>query len=86
LIEAFTLGVPVIASDLPVFREIGADIPSYIDATNTDAWYDEILAYSAEPSAPREAQLRRMKSFSPPDWDSHFRLVERWLPLLHTAA
>jgi glycosyltransferase involved in cell wall biosynthesis len=32
LLEAFAHGVPVAASDIPVLREVGADVPHYFDA------------------------------------------------------
>lgn len=31
LVEAMSLGTPVIASDIPIFREVGADAVSYVD-------------------------------------------------------
>ncbi|MEZ2389618.1 glycosyltransferase family 4 protein [bacterium RCC_150] len=31
LVEAMALGTPVIASDIPIFREVGADAVSYVD-------------------------------------------------------
>ena len=31
LVEALSLGVPVLASDIPVFREIGQNIPELIN-------------------------------------------------------
>jgi glycosyltransferase involved in cell wall biosynthesis len=81
LIEALGLGAPVIASDLPVFREIAGDIPTYLDPLDRGAWEAAILEYSEDAGA-REEQLRRMKSFRLPDWDSHFEKVERWLRTL----
>ena len=34
VVEALELGTPVIASDLPVFREIAGDIPTYLDCSD----------------------------------------------------
>src|SRR6202022_1322602 len=31
LAEALASGVPVICSDIPVFREVGRDVPDYVD-------------------------------------------------------
>ncbi|XAS69348.1 glycosyltransferase family 1 protein [Micrococcaceae bacterium Sec5.7] len=31
LVEAMALGTPVIASDIPIFREVGSDVVSYVD-------------------------------------------------------
>jgi glycosyltransferase involved in cell wall biosynthesis len=79
LIEALAAGTPVIASDLPVFREIGADIPAYFSPLDAAGWRAAILDYARLDSAARAAQLKRMKSFRKPDWNAHFNRVEGWL-------
>ena len=79
LVEALGVGTPVIASDLPVFREIGRDIPTYLGATDQQAWQKAILEYALPASVERHSQLRRMEGFRAPDWKSHFDIVERWL-------
>lgn len=79
LVEALRLGTPVIASDLAVFREIGGDVPDYLDPLDGPAWTAAILDYADEPSARRSAQLERLKRYRAPTWDDHFRAVEPWL-------
>ena len=79
LIEALAAGTPVIASDLPVFREIGTDIPAYFSPLDAAGWKAAILDYTHIDSAARAAQLKRMKSFRKPDWNTHFDTVEAWL-------
>jgi len=86
LLEALGSGVPVIASDLPVFREVGADIPDYLDPLEAPGWEAAIIDYSKPHSRARRAQLQRIRSFRTPDWDSHFAAVERWLADLNGAA
>jgi glycosyltransferase involved in cell wall biosynthesis len=76
LIEALSLGVPVIASDLPVFRESSGDIPEYLDPLDESAWMRCIEDFSDSLSAPRTAQLLRMQDFAAPTWASHFEKVE----------
>ena len=79
LLEAFGLGVPVIASDLPVFRELADDVPDYIDPLDSAGWEAAIIEYARADSAARSSQLKRLGSLRLPDWDSHFAAVERWL-------
>lgn len=79
LIEALAAGTPVIASDLRVFREIGAEIPAYLSPSDAAGWEAAILDYARVDSAERAAQLKRMKSFRKPDWSTHFDRVEAWL-------
>ena len=79
LVEALMLGVPVIASDLPVFREIAGDIPGYLDPLDGPAWRRAVLEYMPPRSAPREAQMARMAGYAPPTWVQHFEVVEALL-------
>ena len=55
LIEALGLGVPVIASDLPVFREIGGDIPDYLARYRQSRVGGAILDYRDRAAGPRGA-------------------------------
>ncbi len=76
LVEALAAGVPVICSDIPVFREIGGGIPDYVDPLDQLGWRDEILDYSLPDSARRAAQLQRLRLWRAPTWPEHFRIVE----------
>jgi glycosyltransferase involved in cell wall biosynthesis len=82
IIEALGLGVPVIASDLPVFHEIGGDIPTLLDPLDEAGWEEAILEYSKPDSSARSAQMERMKGYHPPTWENHFAQVEHWLASL----
>jgi glycosyltransferase involved in cell wall biosynthesis len=79
LIEALAAGVPVIASDLPALREIGGDIPTYLDPIDENAWEEAILDYAQMDGGGRSGQIGRMNGFRAPDWNSHFDRVETWL-------
>lgn len=82
LIEALAAHLPVIASDLPVFRELCGDIPTYLDPLDRSAWEAAILDFGAGESPQRSSQLERMKHFDPPSWPAHFNSVEAWLQTL----
>ena len=82
LVEALRMGIPVIASDVPVFREIGGDIPTYLDPRDEAGWESAIVEYSADRSAVRAAQLDRITGFHAPTWPGHFERVEAWLESL----
>lgn len=79
LIEALGLGTPVIASDLPVFREISPGIPTYLDPLDGPAWQRAVLAYAEDGSAVRQEQLIRLANYRPPTWEHHFAVVNDWL-------
>jgi len=82
LIEALSSGTPVIASDLPVFREIGQNIPDFLDPIDGPAWERTVMAYAEEVSPPRTAQLERMAGYRAPTWENHFSEVDEWLAAL----
>jgi glycosyltransferase involved in cell wall biosynthesis len=82
LIEALSLGVPVIAGDLPVFREIAGDVPEYLDPLDGMGWMTCIEDYRLPESPRRAAQLQRMSRFTPPTWHSHFEILETMLEQL----
>lgn len=86
LVEALMLGVPVIASDLPVFREIAGDIPCYLDPTDGPGWRRAMLEYMSLRSSARQAQIARMAGYVPPTWGQHFEVVEALLSEIDASA
>jgi glycosyltransferase involved in cell wall biosynthesis len=48
LVEALACGTPVVASDIPVLREVAADAAEYCNVADVTAWSDSILALIAE--------------------------------------
>lgn len=76
LVEALEFGVPVIASNLTVFREIAGDIPDYLDPLDAMGWMGMIVDYADPESRARNGQLGRMSGFAAPTWENHFRLVD----------
>jgi glycosyltransferase involved in cell wall biosynthesis len=78
LIEALEIGTPVIASDLPVFREIAGDIPTYLPSWDGVGWERTIGEFVGNPPE-RQRQLARLPGYRAPDWDEHFRAVDALL-------
>jgi len=76
LVEALASGVPVICSDIPVFREVGGDVPDYVDPLDLPAWQEVVVDYSLPGSLRRAAQLRRLAHWQAPRWTDHFEIVE----------
>jgi glycosyltransferase involved in cell wall biosynthesis len=77
LMEALQVGTPVLASDLPVFREIAGDIPEYLDPLDGPAWLRRVEQFTDPHGTARAAQLTRMKGFKAPTWAQHFAVVDR---------
>lgn len=81
VVEALASDLPVIASDLPVFREIGQGVPTLI-GQGEDQWEKAILEFARPASVERAAQLEKMDRFQAPSWEAHFRLVEQLMMTL----
>lgn len=79
LVEALTMGVPVIASDLSVFREIAGNTPEYIDPLDGKRWEELIIEYAQPNSVCRAAQMMRLQHFQEPTWQEHFIKVDSLL-------
>lgn len=79
LAEALAVGTPVIASDLPAMREVGGTVPEYLPPQEEAAWTTAILSYAAKGSQGRIRQLDRLRHWSAPTWQVHFRIVENAL-------
>lgn len=82
LAEALAAGLPVIASNLNVFREIGQGVPDLLAPDDDDGWAKAIMDYAQPDSPARAAQLARMAHYRAPDWPGHFRAVDAFLASL----
>ena len=73
--EALSAGVPVICSDIPSVREVGGDVPEYLDPVDGMGWLRAIQDYSGDDSPRRAAQLARMRNWSATSWSGHVETV-----------
>jgi glycosyltransferase involved in cell wall biosynthesis len=76
LSEALALRVPVIASRIAVFEEVGQGVPELLELDDLDAWKSMILNYAATDSRLRTEQIRRMRRYQPLTWTQHFDQLE----------
>lgn len=79
LVEALSMGTPVIASNLSVFQEIAGDIPEYLDPLDGKGWMETIIEYMQPQSVKRIEQIGRIKDFVPLTWNDHCKRVEKFL-------
>lgn len=82
LIEALAAGIPVIASDLAVFREIAGDVPELLSLDDPTAWMAVVNDYARKGSSRRASQVERLGVFRAPDWRDHFARVHAFLETL----
>jgi glycosyltransferase involved in cell wall biosynthesis len=78
VVEALQNSTPVLASDLPVYRELALDIPTYLDPGDQDSWLKAIKDFLSD-GAERKRQMSAMAGFRPPTWPAHFNQIEQWL-------
>lgn len=81
LVEALAVGTPVIASDLPVFREIAGDLVTTLDPHDQQGWYAAIRDVAEAESRAYAAMVSRLSAagFEPPSWAAHFATVDDFL-------
>jgi len=70
--EALAVDTPVIASDIPVFREIAAEACELLDPLDGPAWREAICAYADERSPRLAAARERAACYEAPTWAKHF--------------
>jgi glycosyltransferase involved in cell wall biosynthesis len=69
LIEAMSAGTPIVVSDIPIFREVGADAAGYFPATDPDAAAAAIRALE-DPVQWRARSARGRRVAAAYDWDA----------------
>ncbi|MES2974058.1 MAG: glycosyltransferase family 1 protein [Pseudomonadota bacterium] len=79
LVEALALNLPVVASDLPVFREIAGNTPDYASPHDGAQWLELVMDHAGAGSPRRAAQAGRIKGFRIPQWADHFAAVDRFI-------
>ena len=86
VIEALACGAIVLASDIPVLREVGGDAVLYRAVADVPAWADAIERASTEPgfAPPLDLRLARASRYT---WREHARVIgETYLGLMETAS
>lgn len=74
VVEALACGAPVVASDIPVLREVGGDAVTFRPVGDVAAWTHAVLELLDDPAAApsRETRLARASLFT---WREHARRV-----------
>lgn len=75
VLEAAQLGVPVICSELDVFREVLGSHATYIDAADIEQWATVVLKVANKSHEMSISQPLVNKSLTIPRWEAHFRHV-----------
>jgi glycosyltransferase involved in cell wall biosynthesis len=78
LVEALSLGTPVVASDIAVFHEVTQERATFLSPLNGEAWRDTIrrLTNDEDYALARRAEAGK---FEAPTWASYFAGLDRFL-------
>ncbi|OYX65260.1 MAG: glycosyl transferase [Sphingomonadales bacterium 32-64-17] len=72
--EALSVGTPVIASDIAAHREVGGDVPVYLDPLDGPGWLAAVLDH-AQRGPMHQAQMARIARWQAPDWPEHMEIA-----------
>ena len=70
LVEALHKGLPVLASDIPVFREVGEDFCTYFDLDSPNSLADIIIKIEKENKMP---EVRKPQTYELTTWEESCR-------------
>ena len=76
IVEAAASGLPVVASDIPVHREVASRFAHLIDPLDGPGWAEAVEALSLPGSGLRETLAVRLDGYEPPSWAAHFARVD----------
>jgi glycosyltransferase involved in cell wall biosynthesis len=78
VVEALATGAPVVASNLPVFHEVGGDVVTYVDPSDPVELASALECARSQPGAAedRQARVARARHF---DWQSSAAIVAQRL-------
>lgn len=74
LVEALAQGVPVLASDIEVFKELSHGAAQLLDPQRSDLWIEAVARLAASPLADADRP-----AFQAPTWEAHFAKVNHAL-------
>ena len=80
LIEARSANVPVIASDIPVFRETAGERVTFVSPIHGEKWLETIRSFALQDSVHQHTHGVELEI--PLSWDCYFSKVERFLSVL----
>lgn len=82
VVEALSLNAPVIASDIPIFRETARDGAVFLSPLDGLAWKSAIKEFARSHSPARSDALTRARAFQAPQDRNYFAEIEGFLDSL----
>lgn len=82
VVEALSLGVPTLASDIPIFRETAGDSALFLSPLDGVGWKKAVEDFARPGSIARKDAVERARAFQPPSEDGYFAEIEAFLNAL----
>lgn len=82
IVEALSLGTPVIAADIATFREVTRGCALLLSPLDGIAWREAVAALATRQSPAWRAAKAQAERFRPPDWGGYFRGIDDFLRAL----
>jgi glycosyltransferase involved in cell wall biosynthesis len=79
IVEALSLGTPVVCSDIPVFREVSQNAAMFLSPIDGAGWLRAIDRLGTENSELHQQLLARAKDFVAPTWSGYFKKIEEFI-------
>jgi glycosyltransferase involved in cell wall biosynthesis len=79
LVEALSLGIPAVASAIPVLREVSQGHATFCSPHDVEAWQRTILSLSDRSTSSWTTAASRARQFRPPTIDAYFTSVLHFL-------
>jgi len=77
LIEAASMGTPIICGENAIYHEILGDYPLYLNVDNSYLWAKEILERAGRERESEADRQVRAKSITLSSWSTHFDQIFR---------
>jgi glycosyltransferase involved in cell wall biosynthesis len=82
IVEAAASGVPVVASGIPVHREIAEGFAAFLDPLDGLGWGRAVEDLSRPGSGLRQTLAQRLDGYAGPTWAAHFEQADALLDAL----
>jgi glycosyltransferase involved in cell wall biosynthesis len=79
IVEALSLGTPVVCSDIPVFREVTQEKALLLSPLDGLGWLRAVESLAARDSLLTVELSAKTRAFRPPTWSVYFRNIEAFL-------
>lgn len=79
IVEALSLGTPVLCSDIPVFHEVSQNMAMFLSPLDGKGWLEAIEKLKSKDSALHRELLAKVSGFIAPTWENYFSKIEEFI-------